>query len=296
MTAPNDAERRIREYLAPGPVELPDRSFDEVRQRIERTHQRVVFGPRRGAMPGSTRLALVAASIVAIMVVSFSFLPALGGFGTPDLPAATASPEPPASLSPTGPPATTWLPFSQLLDAGTYGIDLTDEFEPLRVSVTVPSGWSSDQTYDIYKGDVRLGPWTITHIYTDGCRPQDSLLEVGPSVDDLASALSALGPRVLEGPTATTIGGLDATLVRLTLAVDVDLSSCRDSEGYRDWPDPGPNLAYGHWSAPGQIDDIYIMDLDGERLILVASYPGDAPAEALAELEDVMGSVEFVDH
>jgi hypothetical protein len=296
MTAPYDTDRRIREYLAPGPAELPDRSFDEVRHRIERTHQRVVFGPRRDAMPGSARLALVAASIVAVTVVSLNVLPFLGGFGTADLPAATGSPEPPASISPTRPPATTWLPFSQLLDAGTYGIDLTDEFEPLRVSVTVPDGWSSDQTYDIYKADVRLGPWTITHIYTDGCRSQDTLLEVGPSVDDLATALADLGSRLPEGPIATTIGGLDATLVRLTLPADVDLSSCRDPEGYRNWPDPGPNLGGGHWSPPGQTDDVYIMDLDGERLILVASYPADTPADALTELQAVVDSIEFVDH
>ena len=66
MTAPNETERRIREYLQAGPTQLPDRSFDDVRLHIERTHQRVVVGPWRDLMPGSARLALVAASIVAI--------------------------------------------------------------------------------------------------------------------------------------------------------------------------------------------------------------------------------------
>jgi hypothetical protein len=298
MTAPFDTDRRIREFLAPGPAELPDRSFDQVRHQIERTHQRVVFGPRRDLMPGYARLALVAASIVAVTIVSLNLLPVLGGFGSPpaDLPTATASADPPRATSATEPPATTWLPFSEVLDPGTYAFDLSDEFEPLRVSVTVPGGWASDQTYDIYKGDARLGPWTITHIYTDGCRSQDSLLKVGPSVDDLAGALADLGPRLPQGPTPTRIGGLDALRVSLTLPVDVDLSDCRDAEGYRNWPDPGPNLAYGHWSSPGQVDDVYIMDLEGERLVIVASYSLDTSAAALAELRAVIDSVEFVDH
>jgi hypothetical protein len=296
MTAPHETERRIREYLQPGPTQLPDRSFDDVRQHIERTHQRVVFGPRRDLMPGSVRLTLVAAAIVAVAVVSFSFLPVLGGFGAADPPAATASPTPPVSTAPSGVPATRWLPFNQVLDPGTYAIDLTPEFEPLRVSVTLPSGWASSQTYDVYKGDMRVGPWTITHIYTDGCRSQDSLLKVGPGVADLADALAALGPRLPEGPTATTIGGLDAMLVSLTLPVDVDLSACRDAEGYRNWPDPGPNLGGGYWSAPGQVDDIYIVDLDGERLIIVASHPLGIDEAARTELQSVIDSIDFVDH
>jgi hypothetical protein len=296
MTAPYDTDRRIREYLAPGPAELPDRSFDEVRHRIERTHQRVVFGPRRDAMPGSARLALVAASIVAVTVVSLNVLPFLGGFGSADLPAATASPAPLASTAPSESTATKWLPHSAPLAAGDYAIDLTAEFEPLRLRLTVPAGWSSAQTFDIYKGDVTLAPWTITHIYTDGCRSQDSLLKVGPSVDDLADALASLEARLPVGPTATTIGGSDALLVSLTLPLDVDLSTCRDSEGYRNWPDPGPVLAYGHWSAPGQVDDVYVIDLEGKRLVLVASYPGDTPEGVRTELQGVIDSIEFVDH
>ena len=35
MTAPYDTDRRIREYLAPGPAELPDRSLDEVQEHPE---------------------------------------------------------------------------------------------------------------------------------------------------------------------------------------------------------------------------------------------------------------------
>ena len=64
MTAPRDADRLIRAYLEVGPTRLPDRSYDEVRARIDQTRQRVVICPwRQPRVTALTRLALVAVAV-----------------------------------------------------------------------------------------------------------------------------------------------------------------------------------------------------------------------------------------
>ena len=47
MTAPHDLDRQLDAFLRDGPTELPDPSFDAVRDRMETTRQRVVIGPWR---------------------------------------------------------------------------------------------------------------------------------------------------------------------------------------------------------------------------------------------------------
>ena len=45
MTPPHDLDRELTAFLWDGPTELPDPSFDAVRDRMETTRQRVVLGP-----------------------------------------------------------------------------------------------------------------------------------------------------------------------------------------------------------------------------------------------------------
>lgn len=101
MTAPHDLDRQLRAFLTDGPTELPDPSFDAIRDRIEATRQRVVIGPWR--VPTLNRFVPaglgVAAVVVAIVIGSRLFgPPAPGGVGG----AATPTPTPTASPTPIG--------------------------------------------------------------------------------------------------------------------------------------------------------------------------------------------------
>jgi hypothetical protein len=54
MTTPRNTDQLIKAYLAEGPVELPDRSFEVVRDEIEHTRQRprfLAWGFRRCPTP-----------------------------------------------------------------------------------------------------------------------------------------------------------------------------------------------------------------------------------------------------
>jgi hypothetical protein len=106
MTATNDLDRRIREHLAEGPTELPDRTYAVVRAAAERTLQRVALGPVLGARPATAfRFSIVAVALVIVAAVGVTLVPG----GGPGGPAASALPS--ASLTPsTRPDAHVGLP------------------------------------------------------------------------------------------------------------------------------------------------------------------------------------------
>jgi hypothetical protein len=83
MTARHDLDRMLDAFLMDGPVELPDPSFDTVRDRMETTRQRVVIGPWR--VPDMSKLVPiglgVAALVVAIVVGARLLGPAPAGPG-----------------------------------------------------------------------------------------------------------------------------------------------------------------------------------------------------------------------
>ena len=84
---------------------------------------------------------------------------------------------------------------------------------PADITFTIPAGWMS--RYGIpHKdrggpGEIAIGNWIIANVYTDPCQWQGSLLSpaVGPTVDDLATALVAQKGRNTTTPTDVTLGG-----------------------------------------------------------------------------------------
>ena len=128
MTAPNDLDRQLEAFLAYGPTELPDPSFDVVRERMETIDQRVVIGPwRTPIMNKLVSIGLGAAAVVAIAIIGAQLL----GPPAPDGPGVAPSPSPSTVASPTAEPTPVSPP------------PLTESFTSERhgVSISYPSGW-----------------------------------------------------------------------------------------------------------------------------------------------------------
>ena len=143
MTAHNDLDRQLNDFLRDGPTELPYESFDAVRDRTEQTGQRVVIGPWR--LPEMNKIVTIslgaAAVVVALFVGAQLFGSPSGGVGgapsqTPEASVAepTASPEPSPS-----PPASA-PPLTQSFTSTQHGY-----------SVSYPEGWTAQAATE---------PWT----------------------------------------------------------------------------------------------------------------------------------------
>jgi hypothetical protein len=118
---------------------------------------------------------------------------------------------------------------------------------------------------------------------------------VGPTVEDLATALvKQAGPAAI-APTKVTLGGYSGKKVELSIPSDVDTDTC--DEGHfgrwspRDDPHhPGP-FTYGN----GQHDTVYIVDVDGTRWVIDTNYLPETSQGNLAELEQLVASIRLDD-
>lgn len=160
MTAQNDLDRQLNDFLRDGPDELPYPSFDAVRDRTERTAQRVVLGPWR--LPEMNKILTIglgtAAVVVALLVGAQLLGSPSGGTGSQ----ITPSPEPTATPAPTttsdaSPSLAAAPPLTQSFTSTLHGL-----------TVSYPEGWiaqaaTESWTESTFPLDVTLPSIDVLH-------------------------------------------------------------------------------------------------------------------------------------
>lgn len=230
-------------------------------------------------MNNIAKLSVAAVVVVVAALVGYSYLvaPNIGGPGLDDVsPSPTVTPPP---LS------------GEALEPGTYTLA-----HGLNATITVPAGWINLDQQGVAKGDgdsfmvVTFWPFPtdFEEVYTDPCNWSTSIIEppVGPTVDELASALAAQSMRGDAVPADVTIDGYEGKYLEMTVPSDIDFASC-DSAEFRSW------LGRFH-QGPGQTDRVYILDVDGERQVLIAHHMPGVSAAELAEQQEVLDSIDFL--
>ncbi len=233
-----------------------------------------------------------------------------GCASVPETPATTSSP-------PTNPSATATIrdvaevaEFGSFadLDPGTYSIDPDlDPATPLRVLFDVSAdGWS--QWLGAVKfhedGHVAVTITTVSNLVRDGCRDhsrQDP--PVGPTAEDLATALADLAPfEVTAPPTDITIYGYDGMHLELTVpdlpiegsGDDRRFTECVDGQ-LKSWVDPDSEPyegdAFYGYTGPGYTEEFWILDVEGTRLVIAAERSANSPAEDIAEMRAILDSI-----
>jgi hypothetical protein len=190
------------------------------------------------------------------------------------------------------------------LAPGTYSLDPDlDPSTPLHVTYELPDGWKSwiGAAKPSPLGHVGVSISTISNVVSDGCRDH-SWVEppIGPSVDDLATALADLAPfRVTSPPRDVSMYGYRGQHLELTVP---DLPF---SEGYfegcsggqlKSWVaaiDTQPGDAYYGYTGPGYVEEFWLLDVDGTRLMIAAERSPKSPTEDLEELRSVLHSIEI---
>ena len=191
------------------------------------------------------------------------------------------------------------------LEPGSYFIDPDgDDTTPLRVTYEVPDGWSS--WFGAIKeddfGHTALSIITVPNVVTDGCRDHTPLdPPVGPTVDDLATALSRLAPfEVTAPPTDVTLLGYQGKHLALTVPVDLrvdsgaenfhDFADCLDGE-LHSWISTNNEGSFSGYEAPGHTEEFWILDVQGTRLVLVKDASPNTPAQDIAERDAIFDTI-----
>jgi hypothetical protein len=211
-------------------------------------------------------------------------------------PSLTQAPSHSAIPTPSQAPGIEPLPSDGPLSAGTFLYDYP-QFAPVAFSLTFPEGWTVENGgWNVFSADlpseVGFASSNVDTIYADACTGMDGeVVDAGSTVDDLVNALLAqAGPAVaVEGPSEVTLGGYSGQRVDITAPAAAEVEGCA-VPGLQLWRDEA-----GNWFVvlPDWQSSIYIVDVDGERLVLATQYPASAPAADLAELEAVIESIGF---
>jgi hypothetical protein len=235
---------------------------------------------------GLAAVVVVPAAIIAIALASCQ----VGSSGP------TATQTPTVTAEPTAIPAPR-LNGQDPLDAGRYQVNAALSSD---VSVAVPSGWSAGGDWVVIgpKGNdqpdgMAIRFYTIPNLAANPLSHSEGNLDppVGPTVDDMVQAIVAHPGWTASEPQDITIDGHAGQLVSMTIPPDAELPIEGDGHTFYFYAEPGGGGIWG--SVPGQIFDWYIVDVDGQRLIIDSfHYPGTSE-EDLATQRTVVESVQF---
>jgi hypothetical protein len=199
---------------------------------------------------------------------------------------------------PEGPLAGPLLPYEGPLHPGTYVIarGAPAYVEPLRITFDVAGrGWEA-WSAGVVKRDAdephisAVAFADVTNVYADPCRNAGGLLQppVGPSVDDLAAALQALpGLEVVVPARPAALGGFSGTYLELQVDPELDLTTC-DGGSFDSWVAENANRYH---QGRGQLEEFWILDVQGTRLVVNASHFPETPPRHLEQLRALVDSI-----
>jgi hypothetical protein len=296
MSSERDLNRIVRSWLEEGVTALPDRVLDQVLDQLPATPQRRAWWPARRfpELNNVARLAIAAAAVAVIAFVGIRFLlPPSNSVGGPtQTPTSTPTSAPTALATPSpSPVAAIPLPATGAALPGRYSIQVPDSSVTLELTVA-DAEWTANGWY-LGGSDLSVSFWTVGNVYADACDPGSYPdPKIGPTVDDLVSALDAQANTDMQSLGDVNVGQHPGKRVVMSPAAIVD---CPGNPQLWFWQDPSGNPGRGTELMPpgGRQDVIWLIDVDGDRVVIVGFYDPSDPAEATRVL-DVIDSIEFV--
>jgi hypothetical protein len=226
-------------------------------------------------------ISLASAAIVVALVGCSVF----GGPGTPAGPTGSTPPSSPA----------TGLPDLGPLTPGSY---LIGHPFPVQVSMNLGEQWGiwapvSTDVADVYQESATSPDGrgiivvVVETLPADPCNHSGPMLDppLGPTVDDLASALAGQPSTEASEPTDVTLDGYSGKYLEYSMTGITE--NCPG--GLIRWQSPqGPRMAIA-----GEHDQVWILDVEGVRLVIDAFSFTGTPDVALTELRQVVESMQI---
>lgn len=239
-----------------------------------------------------TTIALGAAAVVVALFVGVQlFGSSDGGTGSQPTPSPTVEPTPGASAA--DPMDFAALAMGDRLVDGDY---VFTHMDGLRVLFTGSSAWERNSpnwvvwSIDDYKA--KIGVSTVDNVVIDPCQPELGFQDpaVGPTVDDLVTALGAVPGLTFSAPEAVTQDGYEG--VKLDYVPPDGFDNCLDNMGEAMLMTvDGTAQSDTTIIAPSGDDafSLFIFDIDGTRVVIAAAFTPDRTDE----LYEMLNSIRF---
>jgi hypothetical protein len=292
-----DVSRAIRSWLHEDRHEDASRIAGAVLDHVEATpRRRSTWWPARRTpiMNKIVTLGLGAAAVVVLAVFVGAQLFGSPNGGTGGQPTPSATPEPTPEPSAAGPIDFATLTSMGRLEEGDY---VFTHLPGVRVVFTASSNWERNSpnwiVWTIDDNKATMGAAAVDNVVIDPCQPdlgfQDPAL--GPTVDDLVTALGAVPGLTFSAPADVTKDGYSG--VRLDYVPPDEFDNCLDDMGEAILMsvDGSVPADHGFINAPNGDDavSLYIYDVDGTRVVITAAYTENRRDE----LDEMLASIRF---
>ena len=308
MTDDRSLERVARSWLEAGPTEAPDRAVEAALLRIQTLPQeRDLRIPWR--LPKMTTPARVAAAaVIGVLAIGGALFVLRPGDSSVGGPGRTPSSTPTPTTSPTPAPTPSPSPVALHdgpLAAGTYVtlpfvqpgsdacfvppqpgcVDPTND-DSIRVTLTVPDGWSNLFPTDADPAAADGASLIFARgasLFNDPCQNSGTPeMLVGPTVAEFAEAVSTHPRLEVTTPTDVTLAGYSGKY--LELQVPMDLTGCAR---YRPWE------PWYYAQGPGERWHLWILDVEGTRVVVQSMDHAGTSAQHRAELQGIVDSIQI---
>ena len=180
------------------------------------------------------------------------------------------------------------------IEPGTYSVDVLGP----ALQVTVPAGYARFPENNAIEGPqhayLAFGsttPQDTVYVWTDACNYIDKAAAIGPTIDDMVTALQAMKNMDTSEPRPIKVGDYSGVEVVVSFPADLDISTCyggstmlfgdNDVSGI-----PGPQ-------EPGAAITMRLLDIDGTRAAINSGANTVLPADVQAELDAMAESIRF---
>jgi hypothetical protein len=188
----------------------------------------------------------------------------------------------------------------QPLSAGVHVLDLVSREQGRpgyrylpKISVKLPSGWFNYNGWGLNDGStLSMSFWDVDKVYPTGCQWQGKpKIDPGRTVKGLAHVLATRPLRNASTPSAARLAGFRGEYLRWSVPRRIDFAHC--GKGYfESWT--GRGWATDRWQqAPGQVDRLWILNINGKRLVIDANYLPSATRKQRTELDRLVHSIKF---
>ena len=258
---------------------LPERSRDTAQAPLDQDDE------RRTPRPGNSSWMLIAAAIALITLVTSPLFPAafleespmnrkatgwalglclMGGCtstvedGTPTIGSATSPSE-----STTAPALRDVFDGSGMVEPGVYWVNRF----ATPIELTVPKFWYRYSSFALNgDGDSFVAFFDISHVPTDACRWEESKTAIGPTVQDVVTALTTQQNTVATTPEPRDLDGHPGVYLEVHQPANLDVQNC-DVQSAVGWFDRVGNEV--PTVGPNGFNAIWAVDLgDGQRVVI----------------------------
>jgi hypothetical protein len=154
------------------------------------------------------------------------------------------------------------------------------------ITMKLLDGYEGDDVVFGSDGGQGISTWSVRNVYANPCHSNDTLFDppVGSSVDALVAGLASQKGHPSTAPTDVEVDGYAGKYIEMTVPAGIDVADCDHGE-FRTWAD--------RYLESGQRDMLWIIDVDGDRLVIDAALGPETTPQDRADRTQMVESIQI---